>query len=72
MRSGLTERPILNKLNVILAEGTEEGSKVIVYSSDRCEESCLLYRRKSGRISAPNSGIGDVALAAATQPIVYA
>jgi hypothetical protein len=30
---GLTERPILNELNVIVAEGAETRSKVIVYSS---------------------------------------
>jgi hypothetical protein len=29
--SGLTERPILNELKVIVAEGAEKGSKVIVY-----------------------------------------
>lgn len=32
--SGLTERPILNELNVIVAEGAEKRSKVIVYSSE--------------------------------------
>jgi hypothetical protein len=32
----------------------------------------LICRRKSGRISAPKSGIRDVALAAAAQPMVYA
>jgi hypothetical protein len=32
--SGLTEGPILNELNVIVAEGAEKGSKVIVYSSE--------------------------------------
>jgi hypothetical protein len=32
--AGLTERPILNELNVIVAEGAEKGSKVIVYSSE--------------------------------------
>jgi len=28
--SGLAERPILNERNVIVAEGAEKGSKVIV------------------------------------------
>jgi hypothetical protein len=32
--SGLTERPSLNELKVIVAEGAEKGSKMIVYSSE--------------------------------------
>jgi hypothetical protein len=32
--AGLTERPILNELIVIVAEGPEKGSEVIVYSSE--------------------------------------
>ena len=32
--SGLTERPILNEFDLIVAEGAGKGSKVIVYSSE--------------------------------------
>jgi hypothetical protein len=38
---GLTERPILNELNVIVAEGAEKGSKVIVYSSEELARELL-------------------------------
>jgi hypothetical protein len=44
---GLTERPILNELNVIVAEGAEKGSKVIVYSSEELARKFLLSVRKS-------------------------
>ena len=68
----MTNRSILNKLSVILAEGTEEGSKVIVYSSDEAAKKVAYFIEGIGSHSAPNSGMGDVALAAAAQPIVYA
>ena len=48
--SGLTERPILNELNVIVAEGAEKGSKVIVYSSEELARKLLTSWRNSGRI----------------------
>ena len=48
--SGLTERPILNELNVIVAEGAEKGSKVIVYSSEELARKLLVSWRKSGVI----------------------
>ncbi len=67
-----TERPILNKLNVILAEGTEEGSKVIVYSSDAAARKTAYLLKEFGAHSAPGSGIGNLAPAGAAQPIVYA
>jgi hypothetical protein len=39
--SGLTERPILNELNVIVAEGAEKRLKVIVYSSEELARKLL-------------------------------
>ncbi len=48
--SGLTERPILNELNVIVAEGAEKGPKVIVCSSEELTRKLLTSSRKSGRI----------------------
>jgi hypothetical protein len=48
--SGLTEGPILNELNVIVAEGAEKGSKVIAYSSEELARKLLISCRKSGRI----------------------
>ena len=39
--SALTERPILNELNVIVVEGAEKGSKVIVYSSEELASKLL-------------------------------
>ena len=48
--SGLSERPILNELNVIVAEGAEKGSKVIVYSSEELARKLLTSLKKSGRI----------------------
>ena len=38
---GLTERPMLNELNVIVAEGAEKDSKVIVYSSEELARELL-------------------------------
>jgi hypothetical protein len=45
--SGLTERPILNELNVIVAEGAEKGSKVIVYSSEELARATSTLLAKS-------------------------
>ena len=56
--SGLTERPILNELNVIVAEGAEKGSKVIVYSSEELARKLLTSWRKSGRIQRRTPGSG--------------
>ena len=56
--SGLTERPILNELNVIVAEGAEKGSKVIVYSSEEPATKLLNFGRKSGRIQRRTPGSG--------------
>jgi hypothetical protein len=39
--SGLTERWILNELNVIVAKGAEKSSKVIVYSTEE-PAACVL------------------------------
>jgi hypothetical protein len=48
--SGLTERPILNELNVIVAEGAEKRSKVIVCSREELTRKLPTSWRKSGRI----------------------
>ena len=50
--SGLTERPILNELNVIVAEGAEKGSKVIVYSSEELTRKLLLLGGNLGVFNA--------------------
>jgi hypothetical protein len=47
---GLSERPILNELNVIVAGGAEKRSKAIVYSSEELARKLLTSWRKSGRI----------------------
>ena len=56
--SGLAGRPILNELNVIVAEGAEKGSKVIVYSSEEPATKLLNFGRKSGRIQRRTPGSG--------------
>jgi hypothetical protein len=50
--SGLTERPILNELNVIVAEGAEKGSKVIVHSSEELARKLLTSWRNLGAFNA--------------------
>ncbi len=57
--SALTERPILNELNVIVAEGAEKGSKVIVYLSEELARKLRTSWWKSGRIQrlTPGSGL---------------
>jgi hypothetical protein len=47
--SVLTERPILNELDVIVAEGAEKRSKVIVCSSEELIRKLLTSWRQSGR-----------------------
>ena len=54
--SGLAGRPILNELNVIVAEGAEKGSKVIVYLSEELAKNLLPPWRKSGRIQRRTPG----------------
>jgi hypothetical protein len=54
--SGLTERPILNELNVIVPEGAEKGSKAVVYASDELARKLLTSWRKSGRIQRRTPG----------------
>ena len=56
--SGLTERPILNELNVIVAESAEKGSKVIVYLSEELAKKLLTSWMKSGRIQRRTPGSG--------------
>jgi hypothetical protein len=43
--SGLSEPAILNELNVIVAEGAEYGSKVIVYSSEELARKLCIESR---------------------------
>ena len=50
--SGLAGRPILNELNVIVAEGAEKGSKVIVYLSEELAKSCFLLGGNLGAFNA--------------------
>jgi hypothetical protein len=56
--SGLTEQPILNEINAIVAEGAEKGSKAIVYSSEELARKLLTPWRKSGRVQRRTSGSG--------------
>jgi hypothetical protein len=55
--SGLTERPILNELNVIVTEGAEKGSKVVVCSSEELARKLLTSWEEIWAHSTPNSGL---------------
>jgi hypothetical protein len=71
-RSGLTKQPILNKYNVILAEGYRRRLESDCQFKRRAAKKVACLPEEIGAHSAPNSEITDVALTAAAQPIVYA